>query len=82
MKTAFNYLKRQIIFFFGFSAMCVLLVFTTFFISEKISVSGQEKDTSAIASEMLTVIIDPGHGGRDGGASTDDGVLEKDLNLS
>ena len=29
-----------------------------------------------------TVIIDPGHGGIDGGASSSTGILEKDLNLS
>ena len=29
----------------------------------------------------MTVIVDPGHGGVDGGASTADGVLERDLNL-
>jgi N-acetylmuramoyl-L-alanine amidase len=28
------------------------------------------------------VIIDPGHGGEDGGTSSDDGILEKDINLS
>ncbi len=27
------------------------------------------------------IVIDPGHGGRDGGASSDNGVLEKDINL-
>lgn len=27
------------------------------------------------------IIIDPGHGGMDGGASADDGTLEKDINL-
>lgn len=29
-----------------------------------------------------TVLIDPGHGGPDGGAVAEDGTLEKDLNLS
>lgn len=29
-----------------------------------------------------TVIIDAGHGGEDGGTSSEDGVLEKDINLS
>ena len=27
------------------------------------------------------ILIDPGHGGRDGGASAADGTLEKDINL-
>ena len=30
---------------------------------------------------LKTVIIDPGHGGFDGGAGADDGTLEKDINL-
>ncbi len=29
----------------------------------------------------LCVLIDPGHGGADGGASSDSGILEKDINL-
>ncbi|MBQ8911451.1 MAG: N-acetylmuramoyl-L-alanine amidase [Clostridia bacterium] len=32
-------------------------------------------------SKRPTVILDPGHGGQDGGASGSDGTLEKDLNL-
>ncbi|MBE6992515.1 MAG: N-acetylmuramoyl-L-alanine amidase [Ruminococcaceae bacterium] len=31
--------------------------------------------------DAFTVVIDPGHGGRDGGASTPTGVKESDLNL-
>lgn len=38
--------------------------------------------TSAESGEKAPVIvIDPGHGGEDGGASSEDGLLEKDLNL-
>ena len=37
---------------------------------------GAEEDS------RLTVIIDAGHGGRDGGAVADDGTLEKNLNLA
>ena len=31
---------------------------------------------------MMTVVIDAGHGGRDGGAVAEDGTLEKHLNLA
>lgn len=31
---------------------------------------------------IRTVVIDPGHGGEDGGTQSDSGVYEKDLNLS
>ena len=38
-------------------------------------------DASAQNNAVKTVIIDAGHGGPDGGTSTEDGVLEKDINL-
>lgn len=38
--------------------------------------------TSARAPEFPTVVIDAGHGGEDGGASADDGTMEKDINLN
>lgn len=33
------------------------------------------------ADDRLTLIIDPGHGGEDGGAVTSDGVLESEINF-
>ena len=42
------------------------------------------KATVSVSSQPVfakTVIIDPGHGGFDGGAGADDGTLEKDVNL-
>ena len=62
-------------------ALCVLLgliiALLCFF------VYGERNSTSTVFSEksILSVIIDPGHGGKDGGASSKSGVLEKDLNL-
>ncbi len=41
----------------------------------------KEKNTISSTSEKPVVIIDAGHGGEDGGASSADGVKEKDLNL-
>ena len=38
-------------------------------------------DASVGNPKYITVIIDAGHGGPDGGTSADDGTLEKDLNL-
>lgn len=38
-------------------------------------------DVNATAQNVHTVIIDPGHGGFDGGASAVDGTVEKDINL-
>lgn len=34
------------------------------------------------AKLLPTIVIDAGHGGEDGGAVTDSGILEKDINLS
>ncbi len=82
MKKAKNFFWRQISFLFGFSAICILLVSVTFLLGEKVTSAGADKDAAASPEHRVTVIVDAGHGGRDGGASTDDGVLEKDLNLS
>ncbi len=35
-----------------------------------------------LSVEKGFVLIDPGHGGKDGGASTKDGILEDDINLA
>jgi len=43
---------------------------------ESESVSAQGKNT-----DKLVIVIDPGHGGMDGGASSADGTMEKDINL-
>lgn len=37
---------------------------------------------SAVAAEDLTVVLDAGHGGEDGGAVASDGTEEKNLNLA
>jgi N-acetylmuramoyl-L-alanine amidase len=39
-------------------------------------------DTYAVEKEGKVILIDPGHGGIDGGASTKSGTVEKDINLS
>ncbi len=38
-------------------------------------------DVSSYVPKYTTVIIDAGHGGVDGGTSSDDGIIEKNLNL-
>ena len=42
----------------------------------------RKKSKNVIGNREYTVILDAGHGGEDGGTSSADGVLEKDLNLS
>lgn len=39
-------------------------------------------DISVISESGADFIVDPGHGGRDGGASAADGTVEKELNLA
>ena len=82
MKRANSFFWRRVSFLFGFSVICMLIVSITYFAGEKLAFSPQEEGASAGAKSKITVIIDAGHGGRDGGASTESGVLEKDLNLS
>lgn len=60
-------------------AFC-LVIFSLLFISSE----STRMTKAALLENNQTplVIIDAGHGGRDGGASSKDGILEKDLNLS
>lgn len=43
--------------------------------------SGGKSTKDASAATRPVIVIDPGHGGEDGGASASDGTKEKDLNL-
>lgn len=58
---------------------CVLFVFSIFIL---VGISPAAIVSSEYQIFRPTVIIDAGHGGIDGGASTYDNVLEKDINLS
>ncbi len=59
-------------------AMCVAFLVLMIVAFVKVSVYAAE----SFAAESTRVLIDPGHGGEDGGAVSNDGVLEKDINLS
>lgn len=82
MKKAKRFFWRQITFLVVYAAVCVMLVSITYFAGEKITGTGGEQDAAATPAQRVTVIVDAGHGGLDGGASTNDGVLEKELNLA
>lgn len=41
-----------------------------------------DADTEAVSEPIPFILIDPGHGGADGGAMGGDGTLEKDINLA
>ena len=64
-------------FFISFISVAFVLV-SVFVLLEILSC---EEYTSAEISKEFCVIIDAGHGGEDGGTSSSDGTLEKDINL-
>ncbi|MCH5296477.1 MAG: N-acetylmuramoyl-L-alanine amidase [Ruminococcus sp.] len=64
-----------------FSTLCLTL-FMSFFILMISAVPTITLTTSSDSGQITPiVVIDPGHGGEDGGAINDDGVIEKDINL-
>ncbi len=69
--------------FLAFLLFLSILMAILFGIAEK---TRQKSDINVInkspTSPAKTVILDAGHGGEDGGASSADGLLEKDLNLA
>ena len=69
-------MKSKIILFIFILLIVVLAIF---FVTDR----NNSKSLSALATPAgtYTVIIDPGHGGPDGGAVGVDGTVEKDLNL-
>ena len=75
-------IKRSIFFVSCFLVISVLLAAVAT-VSARIFISEAESAAAGEGEKPLPVIIiDAGHGGRDGGAAADDGSLEKDLNLA
>lgn len=75
-------IKRSIFFVSCFLVISVLLAAVAT-VSARIFISEAESAAAGEGEKPLPVIIiDAGHGGRDGGAAADDGTLEKDLNLA
>ncbi|MCC8023073.1 MAG: N-acetylmuramoyl-L-alanine amidase [Clostridiales bacterium] len=72
-------MKRNLIFSSTMVAV-LLIVASVFSIVEKTRVVSVSPADSS--SQQFVVVIDPGHGGLDGGTSGSDGTVEKDLNLS
>lgn len=70
--------KKQRLIMFAVGAVMLILVFLIFYKNEN-----PVKTLSATPESKLPVIvIDPGHGGFDGGAVGCDGTVEKEINLS
>lgn len=75
-------IKRSMFFVSCFLVISVLLAAVAT-VSARIFISEAESAAAGEGEKPLPVIIiDAGHGGRDGGAAADDGTLEKDLNLA
>ena len=69
--------------FVSFLLFLSILFATLFGISEAVhSKSNLKVMKYTLPSCSKTVVLDAGHGGEDGGASSADGLLEKDLNLA
>ena len=67
---------------FIFPCICfaLLSVFVLLMISAALNIKVSVSSESV--KSMPTIVIDAGHGGEDGGAVSESGVLEKDINLS
>ena len=61
--------------------ICIILIVTLCLAIPHLGISKQKQIATASKCRKLTLIIDAGHGGFDGGAVASDGTLEKDLNL-
>lgn len=59
------------------AALCICMALTVY-----LSFSGRTVNSTSASAGAVQVIIDPGHGGYDGGTQTADGVLEKEINLN
>ena len=66
-----------IIFLLVYLAVCVFLIF----ISLKDSTKDYDYEYASKLDNAPVIVIDAGHGGFDGGAVSESGIAEKDINL-
>lgn len=67
---------------FIFPCVCFALLSAFVFLMISAALKIKVSVSSESVKSMPTIVIDAGHGGEDGGAVSDCGVLEKDINLS
>lgn len=65
-----------------FSSICIILLLSFFILMISAAGNIAVNTSSDISDNLPVIVIDPGHGGEDGGAVSNNGVLEKDINLS
>ena len=75
-----NFKRRSRLVALGVAAAVAVMAICFVLISARRS--GYARSVSANAQDSVTVIVDAGHGGMDGGATAQDGTVEKDINLS
>ena len=71
-------LKKYVV----FGSAVLLFLLTTAIIIYRVQPAAAQASTDFDASDMPILIIDPGHGGLDGGALAADGTTESSVNLS
>lgn len=67
---------------FIFPCICFALLSAFVFLMVSAALNIKVSVSSENVKSMPTIVIDAGHGGEDGGAVSESGVLEKDINLS
>lgn len=76
-----NIRNKSTVSFISFTLIFTFLILLLCFFKQ--GIGRTEKGNYVFSSNgKITVILDAGHGGEDGGASGKNGILEKDLNLS
>lgn len=63
------------------NTICSALAIVIFILTNYSLVYGEPSEFVEVWQQQKTILIDPGHGGMDGGASSKTGLLEKDINL-
>ncbi len=74
-------MKQQKFFYIGFTVLSAVFLMSAAIIGYLVN---ENRDSIFAAAEQdgICIVIDPGHGGEDGGCVSDKGILEKNLNLS
>ena len=67
---------------FIFPCICFALLSAFVFLMISAALNIKVSVSSKSVKSMPTIVVDSGHGGEDGGAVNESGVLEKDINLS